>query len=126
MNSKPHPVDVIVGGNIRTHRTVRRLSQTELGESVGVTFQQIQKYEKGTNRVSASKLVEIARVLGCGTADLLAGADGPAEPAGVLSRDAIRLARLFDELPARPRAAIRKLAETLVAEEIAAMGPEAA
>jgi transcriptional regulator with XRE-family HTH domain len=56
-------VDRHVGVRIRTQRIVRGFSQTELGKAVGITFQQVQKYEKGTNRVSASRLQQIANVL---------------------------------------------------------------
>ena len=56
----PHPVDVAVGARIRTIRKSRGLSQGALGAALGLTFQQVQKYERGANRVSASKLVEIA------------------------------------------------------------------
>lgn len=63
MKEEPHSVDVHVGKTIRIQRLLRKVSQTELGDRVGVTFQQIQKYEKGSNRVSASMLVEIAGAL---------------------------------------------------------------
>src|ERR1700689_3229302 len=58
-----NPVDQHVGARIRMQRMVRGVSQIELGKAVGVTFQQVQKYEKGTNRVSASRLQRIANVL---------------------------------------------------------------
>jgi transcriptional regulator with XRE-family HTH domain len=58
-----NPIDRHVGTRLRMQRMVRGLSQTELGEAVGVTFQQIQKYESGKNRVSASRLQQIADVL---------------------------------------------------------------
>ena len=57
------PTDRHVGSCIRMQRMVCGMSQTDLGESVGVTFQQVQKYEKGANRVSASRLKQIANVL---------------------------------------------------------------
>ena len=60
MKSQPHAVDVQVGKMIRNQRMISGISQSELGDRIGVTFQQIQKYEKGSNRVSASRLVEIA------------------------------------------------------------------
>ncbi|CDM62852.1 MULTISPECIES: helix-turn-helix domain-containing protein [Rhizobium] len=63
MKDGPHAVDIHVGKTIRIKRLMRKVSQTELGDRVGVTFQQIQKYEKGANRVSASMLVEIAGAL---------------------------------------------------------------
>lgn len=59
-----HPVDRFVGQRLRLARTARKLSQTQLGESSGITFQQVQKYEKGVNRVSASRLYEFATLLG--------------------------------------------------------------
>lgn len=55
--------DVVIGEKIRTRRTIAGMSQSELGGQLGVSFQQIQKYEKGTNRVSAARLQEIASVL---------------------------------------------------------------
>jgi transcriptional regulator with XRE-family HTH domain len=56
-------VDRHVGARVRMQRIVRGFSQTDLGKAVGITFQQVQKYEKGTNRVSASRLQQIANVL---------------------------------------------------------------
>lgn len=61
--SRPDPIDVAVGTKIKFRRFLLDMSQGELGEALGVTFQQIQKYEKGTNRVSASRLQRIAEVL---------------------------------------------------------------
>ena len=63
MKKRPGKVDHIVGQNIRIFRMARGMSQTGLGEAVGVTFQQIQKYENGTNRVGSSRLVNIAAAL---------------------------------------------------------------
>src|SRR5579863_6234885 len=60
----PHPVDVHVGARIRHQRALAGLNQSQLAQKVGVTFQSIQKYERGSNRVSASRLQEIASVLG--------------------------------------------------------------
>ena len=59
----PNPIDVHVGSRIRLRRTMLGLSQEKLGESLGITFQQVQKYEKGTNRVGASRLQNIAGIL---------------------------------------------------------------
>jgi transcriptional regulator with XRE-family HTH domain len=59
-----HSVDVFVGEQLRFSRITRGLSQTALGNAVGVTFQQVQKYERGTNRIGASRLFAIAQVLG--------------------------------------------------------------
>ncbi len=60
---KPNPIDAHVGGRIRMRRNMLGMSQEKLGESLGITFQQIQKYEKGTNRVGASRLQAIASIL---------------------------------------------------------------
>ena len=59
----PSPLDRIVGQRLRAARQLRKLSQERLGEMLGVSFQQIQKYEKGTNRLSATRVHEIAEVL---------------------------------------------------------------
>ncbi len=59
----PHPVDIHVGARIRLRRTLLGMSQEKLGEAVGLTFQQIQKYERGTNRVSASRLYQFGQTL---------------------------------------------------------------
>nr|WP_107676195.1 helix-turn-helix transcriptional regulator [Agrobacterium sp. LAD9] len=63
MKHEPHAVDVAVGRAIRKRRLINGISQSDLGAHIGVTFQQVQKYEKGANRVSASMLVVIARAL---------------------------------------------------------------
>ena len=62
--SGPRPVDVHVGGRVKAGRTLIGMNQTELGKHLGLTFQQIQKYENGMNRITASKLWVISRVLG--------------------------------------------------------------
>jgi transcriptional regulator with XRE-family HTH domain len=64
--SEPHPVDICVGRRLRARRTILRMSQEDLGRAVGVTFQQIQKYERGANRVGSSRLYEFSLVLDVG------------------------------------------------------------
>jgi transcriptional regulator with XRE-family HTH domain len=59
----PNPIDVHVGARIRRRRTLLGISQTTLADAIGLTFQQVQKYEKGSNRVSSSRLVDVANVL---------------------------------------------------------------
>ncbi len=59
----PSPVDVHVGARVRIRRTLLGLSQTSLADAIGLTFQQVQKYERGTNRVGSSRLYDLARVL---------------------------------------------------------------
>ena len=67
----PDPVDVHVGLRIRTIRRERAMSQDDLAKALGLTFQQVQKYERGANRVSASVLVKTAQALNCSCAQLL-------------------------------------------------------
>jgi transcriptional regulator with XRE-family HTH domain len=102
----PDPIDRFVGSRVRARRVGIRLSQTKLGEAIGVTFQQVQKYENGTNRIGASNLFKIAKTLGVDVAYFFEGVqeiadsmmtDSPDVPlAGVkedplTSRDAIEL-----------------------------------
>ncbi len=61
--SRPSPIDVHVGARIRLRRTLLGMSQERLGEALGLTFQQVQKYERGVNRVGASRLFDLSRVL---------------------------------------------------------------
>ena len=63
MPSKANPIDVRVGARVKLRRQLLGFSQTELGNALDLTFQQVQKYEKGTNRISASKLHKMAEVL---------------------------------------------------------------
>jgi len=58
-----HPVDISVGGRVRGRRILMGMSQERLGDELGITFQQVQKYEKGANRISASRLADISRIL---------------------------------------------------------------
>src|SRR6476661_10152055 len=60
---KPNPIDVHVGSRVRLRRTLLGMSQEKLGEAIGLTFQQVQKYERGANRVGSSRLFDLARVL---------------------------------------------------------------
>jgi len=60
---KPNPIDIHVGSRARLRRTMLGMSQEKLGNALGITFQQIQKYEKGANRIGASRLQQIANVL---------------------------------------------------------------
>lgn len=73
----PNPIDLHVGGRVRLRRKLVGLSQEQLADALGLTFQQVQKYERGSNRVSASKLYAIARTLGVPIAFFF---DGLADP----------------------------------------------
>lgn len=76
MPNRNRDADAEIGGLIRIRRKIMGFSQTKLATSLGISFQQLQKYEKGTNRVSATRLLEIARVLNCPVTHLL-GSEQP-------------------------------------------------
>ena len=81
MMKSPNPIDRHVGARLRMRRLMVGMSQGKLGEALSVTFQQIQKYEKGTNRIGASRLQQLARVLEVPPAFFFEGAPS-ADPAG--------------------------------------------
>jgi len=122
MAKRVEPVDRLVGQNIRIFRTAKGISQTVLGNSVGVTFQQIQKYENGANRVGSSRLARIAGVLGVPISRFFdnsaTAADGPV--AGPVVTDlltspyAVQMLKAFASLPNdRMRRSLVVLAETI-------------
>jgi transcriptional regulator with XRE-family HTH domain len=76
---RPNPVDLHVGGRVRMRRKLLGVSQEQLADSLGLTFQQVQKYERGANRVSASKLYEIAKTLQVPVAFFFDGLADPME-----------------------------------------------
>jgi transcriptional regulator with XRE-family HTH domain len=73
----PEPMDIALGAAVRIRRRTLGISQDALAEKCGVSFQQIQKYENGANRISFSRLVQIARALKCRVTDLMEVLDGP-------------------------------------------------
>lgn len=83
MSKAPNPVDKYVGSRVRMRRIMLGMSQEKLGEALGLTFQQIQKYEKGTNRVGASRIQQIAEILQVPVSFLFEGG-----PSGVAGPDA--------------------------------------
>lgn len=87
MTSKPDPVDVHVGSRVRLRRTLLGMSQEKLGDALGLTFQQIQKYERGANRIGSSRLYRLSKIL-----------DVP-------------VAYFFDEMSSEVKAATRGLSE---------------
>jgi transcriptional regulator with XRE-family HTH domain len=82
----PNPIDKHVGSRVRMRRMMLAMSQEKLGDALGLTFQQVQKYEKGTNRIGASRLQQISQILQVpvefffeGSPDLQASSEGVAE-----------------------------------------------
>jgi transcriptional regulator with XRE-family HTH domain len=125
----PGPKDAEIGQRIRARRLLCRLSQTELADAIGVTFQQVQKYEQGANRIGAGRLARIAEVLAVPVAFFFDGADGPKPSAGrvnealglVRTAGAMRLAQAFAGMPADARGHFLALVE-IVAERAGAAG----
>lgn len=128
----PNPVDIHVGARIRLRRNMIGLSQEKLGESLGITFQQIQKYEKGMNRVGASRLQAIANILNVpvtfffddmpGQSDKPRGFDEENETTYVVgflnSSEGIQLARAFAKIgDAKIRRKVLDLVRTLGQED---------
>jgi transcriptional regulator with XRE-family HTH domain len=104
----PKAVDKIVGRNVRIFRLAKGLSQTDLADKLGITFQQIQKYEKGTNRVGSGRLFEISQILGISLLALFEGSKAAAatnddeSPFGLLADPlSLRLVQAFSEIAER-------------------------
>jgi transcriptional regulator with XRE-family HTH domain len=90
--------DVVVGGNIRALRKAAGLSQTELGEAAGVKFQQVQKYETGFNRVSASRLIDFSRALDVSPMRFFDGIELPDESSNTVTARTRDEAMLLERL----------------------------
>lgn len=120
--STPHSVDVYVGQRIRRRRREAGLSQQALAETLKLTFQQVQKYERGMNRVSASKLFEIGAALGVPVGWFFEGLSSPetneVQPAGVLAQFAssaggMEVARIWPTLRTSERRSLVGLMKAL-------------
>ena len=117
-----HPVDVHVGKRIRQRRWMNGTTQQQLAEAVGIKFQQIQKYETGMNRVSASRLWDIANVLSVPVSFFFEGFDNEAVkesapsdvPADVMTdKEALELLRSYYAIPENQRRRLFDLARVL-------------
>lgn len=84
---EPNPIDRHVGSRVRLRRQILSMSQEKLGEELGVTFQQVQKYERGTNRIGAGRLWTLARVLDVPVAFFYEGVSAPAATPGFAEGD---------------------------------------
>lgn len=114
-----NPADVAIGAAIRRRREALNITQAQLADAAGVTFQQIQKYERGSNRVAAARLMQIADKLRCHPADLLGvSAEAPGDALADLGRthDGVALARCFVEMTPEDRQALMIIARALAAK----------
>lgn len=113
----PLAVDAIVGARVRAARVAVGMSQTALAERVGLSFQQVQKYESGSNRISASKLVAMAQELGLAPADFLGGLEGANSQKGDFSffnaPGAMELLRLYAALGGREQRGVLGLVRAI-------------
>jgi transcriptional regulator with XRE-family HTH domain len=120
----PHTADIYVGARIRERRLSRGMSQFELAKSVGITFQQIQKYENGTNRVAMGRLLDIAEALDVPLGffhDELLRRGCQVQAPSELDRERLELMRSYERIPdAGVRASLRALIKALVPPDPAA------
>ncbi len=118
----PDPVDAHVGARVKLRRVLLGLSQTQLGDAIGLTFQQVQKYEKGANRISASMLHRIAQVLDVPVSfffdDMPEGQRlPPAQPDDTMTRtESVELIRHYYGIPEAVRRQVYHLVKTMAQE----------
>jgi len=117
----PHPIDIAVGKRVRLRRLQLSMSQSELGEQLGIAFQQVQKYETGANRISCSKLTEIADALDSPITFFFSDDNEPGteikladnvDPAHI--KDGLRLITAFGQIDKMKRKKVVALAESMV------------
>ncbi len=125
---KSGPLDAMVGAKIRMFRINRGMSQTALAERIGVSFQQVQKYEKGANRVGASRLSQIASVLGITVGELFEASQqknsAANSPVHLLAEPgALRVLKAYLRTNSRVRLAIAKLVESIADQKPTAQKP---
>ena len=101
-----HPTDVHIGRKIRERRIALGMSQSNLAEMLGITFQQVQQYERGGNRVSGSRLWDISRALSVDVSHFFEGLENGADPSAAaaleerpLSRQSLEVARAINQIP---------------------------
>ncbi|HEX3699209.1 MAG TPA: helix-turn-helix domain-containing protein [Phenylobacterium sp.] len=127
----PDPMDIALGAAVRIRRKTLGISQEALADQCGVSFQQVQKYENGANRISFSRLVQIARALRCRVVDLMDVLDAPDRetPADLdlltrlRSPGAVELLTAYEQLNAESRTALVSLLRTLIQQGEARQRP---
>src|SRR6202521_5010685 len=118
----PDPQDIQVGQRVRALRLERGMSQTNLADQLGLTFQQVQKYEKGANRIGAGRLHRISEILGVPVSTLFASSDGPHESSKKLfefidTAASVRIMRAFSKVrDPKVQQALTRLAEAIAQE----------
>jgi transcriptional regulator with XRE-family HTH domain len=114
-HNPPHPIDIRIGQNLRLLRTQKGMSQPTLAGRLGITFQQVQKYEKGTNRLSASRLWDCAQIFDVSPAAFFSSPGTALEviPAAEIDRSLADWLNVYRRLDARPRKLVIELAQLL-------------
>jgi len=139
---RPNPIDAHVGSRVRLRRMIMGMSQEKLGESLGLTFQQIQKYEKGVNRIGASRLFDLANVLNVPVQFFYDEAPSLDEPGGMQpgmaerpaesyaaeflgSRDGLELNKAFSKIAdPKVRRSIVDLVRSIAGDDVSGPGAE--
>jgi len=120
MTDTPNPIDIHVGQKIKLRRTLLGMSQSELAEGLGLTFQQVQKYEKGANRVSASKMWKLRELLNIPVSFFFDGLETDSiDPETIsLDREALKMIRTYRNIPSQKvRARFHSLLAAIAGEE---------
>lgn len=113
----PHNIDIEVGRRVMNLRVACGVTQKELARGIGVSFQQVQKYETGANRVSASKLVAIADHLGTTASAILDGLSSKTSaPVAQSDNTAVRLMKIYQHLPPHARKTTMAVARALAGQ----------
>tara|TARA_B100000676_G_C18083445_1_gene853065 strand:+ start:2835 stop:3311 length:477 start_codon:yes stop_codon:yes gene_type:complete len=116
MASNPNPIDIHVGGRVRLRRTLLGMSQEKLAQALGLTFQQIQKYERGANRIGSSRLFKLSQILdvpvsfffddmtketatGGGAQAPATAPEDPSGPDALTKRETLELVRAYYRIP---------------------------
>jgi transcriptional regulator with XRE-family HTH domain len=125
----PHPIDQHVGARVRLRRTLLGMSQERLGAALGVTFQQVQKYERGTNRISSSRLWQLSKVLDVPVSFFFDDARMDDTQLGLASeeeaplpdditqrRETLELVRYYYRIPERTRTRVYQLLKAMASD----------
>lgn len=117
----PHPIDIAVGKNIRMYRHMKGMTQVQVAEKLGISFQQLQKYETGYNRISASKMWDVSKLLGVSVARFFAGIeDGPEDTIAVRDVDEAELLEVRRKMPANMRPGLNNVAKEMLSTVVQA------
>ncbi len=114
---RPHPVDVHVGARVRQRRVLLGMNQTKLGDALGMSFQQVQKYERGTNRIGSSRLFKLSQVLDVSIEYFFDDMSPVVAASPMITQEALKLVRAYYKIEdATVRKQVYNLTKTLSAD----------